>query len=199
MRGQLELFRQQKPRLEAEIQAIKEQIAAERARLDLVNKEVDQSTQNVKQGLGLRSVEVNLRLEQATQEGRLWQFVAQISRLRMDSGELDIKVGQVEATYRIQAIAELQSVRDRLAELRITLPAAVEIREVRRQHAAHAVDAEATWTMSITRVKGGNAVVFKADEWTPLQPGDVVDITRMAPQPRSARIGSSEQPGLRQN
>ena len=122
---QLSLIDQQKPRIQTEIKALQEQIDAAKTRLNVVNEEVSQAASNLKQGLGLRSVEVNMKLEQASQEGRLWQLIAEVSRLRMETGDLDISAAQLRAQFRMQAVTDLQGVQDQLAELRTALPLAI--------------------------------------------------------------------------
>jgi len=179
LRQQLNLLHEQKPRLEAEIAATNEQIITERNRLDLLKREVEQSSQMLRQGLGRRSEEVNLRMHQAAQESRVWELTAQISRLRSLSGDLDIRAQDAEATFRRQVLSELLVVRDRLAELRAALPAAREVHEVKRMQAGSSGTAGFTRSISITRMARGSVIVFDAEEATPLQPGDVVTIRRV--------------------
>ena len=176
LRQQLDLLHQQKPRLELEIESINKQMAVEKDRLAVLTQELALSNQNLKQGIGLRSVEVNLKLEQATEEGRLWEFVGQISRLRMNLGELDLKALQLKSAFQMQALTELQNVRDRLAELRVSLPAERQLREMRRQLASRAIGFGSGRTTNIIRMKGGSAAVLEANELTLLQPGDVVNV-----------------------
>ncbi len=178
LQAQLELLRSQKPRLISEIIAINSEIAAERKRLDLVKKELEQSGTLLKQGLGLRNTEVRLELEEASQESNLWRLAAQVSRLQMDSGELDIKTQEAEAAFKRQVSAELRDVRERAAELDVTLPSAREIREVKLQQAGNAARVEVARPISITRMQHGQAAVFQATETVPLEPGDIVDVGR---------------------
>jgi polysaccharide export outer membrane protein len=176
LRAQIELLNGQKPRLQKEIDAINAQIAAVKSRLEFVKSETSRSAQLVKQGLGVHASEVQLKLQEANEESNLWSLVAQVSRLQMNIGELDIKIDEAEASFKKQTLAELQNVRQRNAELNVTLPSARQMREFRLQQAQNAAGIEGARSINITRSRHGHVVVFEASETTPVEPGDVVDI-----------------------
>jgi polysaccharide export outer membrane protein len=176
LKAQIELLNGQKPRLQKEIDAINAQIVAVKNRLEFVRNETSRSAQLVKQGIGVHASEVQLKLQEANEESNLWGLAAQVSRLQMNIGELDIKVEEAEATFNKQTLAELQNVHQRLAELNVTLPSAREIRDFKLQQAGNGAGIEAARSISITRTRHGQVVMFDASETTPLEPGDVVDI-----------------------
>jgi polysaccharide export outer membrane protein len=185
LKAQVELLGGQKPRLEKEIEAVNAQIASVKSRLELVQSEASRSAQLVRQGLGLHASEVQLRLQEANEESNLWSLVAQLSRLQVSLGELDIKIGEAEAGFYKQALAELQTVHQRIAELSVSLPSARRIRDFKLQQAETGAGIDPARAIEITRNRHGQLTVFDASETAPLEPGDVVnirvDITRALP------------------
>lgn len=199
LREQLSLIDQQKPRIQTEIVALQQQTNAARTRLNVVNEEVSQAASNLKQGLGLRSVEVNMKLEQASQEGRLWQIIAEISRLQMEAGDLDIRAARLRAQFCMQAVTDLQGVQDQLAELRTALPLVIEISEIRRRAAERASGTDHARTISITRTNHGTTTTFEAEESSSLQPGDVVNIISVSDSKHLAQSISSDHVAARRD
>jgi polysaccharide export outer membrane protein len=176
LKVQIELLNGQKPRLQSEIEAINAQIATVKTRLEFVKNETSRSAELVKQGIGVHALEVQMKLQEANEESNLWSLAAQLSRLQMNVGELDIKIEEAEASFKKQTLTELQNVRQRLAELNVALPSARHIRDFKLQQAEKAAGNEADRSIHITRSRHGQVVVFHASETTPLEPGDVVDI-----------------------
>jgi polysaccharide export outer membrane protein len=181
LNNQLKLLRAQKPRIQAELEALNAQVATTTKQLDLVRQHADQYTRLVKQGLGLSTSEMQFRLTEATQENELWRLKAQISRLQMDAGDLDLKIEEAEAAFKRQIVAELWSVRDRLSEFEVTLPAAQKIRDVKLQYAGDVMKIGVKHSISITRVINGESTVVEAIGTTPLEPGDVIEVKRLLP------------------
>ncbi|HWX30002.1 MAG TPA: SLBB domain-containing protein [Steroidobacteraceae bacterium] len=176
LKVQIELLNGQKPRLQKEIDAINAQLATVKNRLEFVKMETSRSAQLVKQGIGVHASEAQLKLQEANEESNIWSLAAQLSRLQMNIGELDIKIEEAEAAFNKQTLAELQNVHQRLAELNVTLPAAREIRDFKLQQAENAAGIEAARSINITRSRHGQVLVLHASETTLLEPGDVVDI-----------------------
>jgi polysaccharide export outer membrane protein len=188
---QIDLIRSQKPRIQDEIVALNGQIATVKKQIDLVKNQADQYGRLVKQGLGLANAEIQLKLSEGTQQSELWRLTAQISRLQKEEGDLDIKIQEVETTFRRLAMTELREVRDQLKELDVSLPGAREVRDVKLQYAGGFVRTGARRTMTVTRVRDGREVVMEAKEATTLEPGDVVDVRRILPwQGGAGQIGS---------
>jgi polysaccharide biosynthesis/export protein len=181
LQSQLDLLRSQKPRLQEEIGALNGQVATTKKQLELVKQHADQYSRLVKQGLGLANAELQFRLTEATHESELWRLTAQVSRLQMDIGELDLKIHEAGAAFKRQVVIDLREVRDRLNELDVTLPAAREIRNVKLQYASGLIGAGVKRSISITRVRNGEVNVFEATETTPVEPGDLVEVKRLLP------------------
>lgn len=174
--AQLALLRGQKPRLKRQIDAIKAQIATGRARVEFVKREAQRSSKLLRQGLGLRGADVQLKLDEANAEMGLWNLEAQLWRGQIDLGNLDVQIERSEAQFGSRISADLQKVRERLDAVDISLPAAQAIRDVKLQQAESAASAGQDRAIDITRMRDGRAVVTKAAETTPLQPGDVVEV-----------------------
>lgn len=181
LKAQLDLMRSQQPRIQSEIDALNSRIATEDKQLELVKQQAEQYARLVKQGLGLQSAEIQFRLNAANQESNVWRLMAELSRLQRDSGDLSLRINDVEAAARRQIMAELLDVRQRLKELDITLPSAREVRAVRLQQAGSITGVEPIRSFSITRSRDGVVTVIQATDTTPLEPGDVIEIKKLLP------------------
>lgn len=194
LQDQIDLLNSQKPRIQAEIEALDGQVDTAKRQIALVKQHADQYSRLVKQGLGITNTEVQLKLAQASHESELWRLTAQISRLQKDIGDLNVKIQEAEASFKRQIASELRDVRDRLNELDITLPAAREVRDVKLQHAGGVIKIGVKRSISVTRTRNGEGVVFDASETTPLEPGDVVDIRKLLPHEAPHQSASVRQP-----
>jgi polysaccharide export outer membrane protein len=128
------------------------------------------------------------RITQSTQEGALWRLSADVSRLQMEAGELDVKIQEAETAFKRQSSAELREVREKLGELEITLPTAREIREVRLQYAGGVIRASVKRAITVTRLRNGEVTVIDVAETTPLEPGDAVEVKRLLPEPGLRKV-----------
>jgi len=126
LKNQLDLLRSQKPRIQNEIGALDAQIATTKKQIELINQRADQYNELVKRGAGINSTILELKLTAASYENELWRLTAEVSRLQLDTGELDLKIQEAEASFKRQIVAELRDVRERLRELDVTLPSARE-------------------------------------------------------------------------
>jgi polysaccharide export outer membrane protein len=172
----VDLLRAQKPRIESEIEALNAQLAARKKQLDLVRQNAEQYSRLTKQGLGISSTEMQLKLTEATYESEMWNLAAQIARLKMDLGALDIRIQEADAGFKRQVLVELRDVRDRLRNLDVTLPMAREIRDAKLQQTGNIADMRVPRAITITRTRNGQQTAFAADEVTPLEPGDIVEV-----------------------
>jgi polysaccharide export outer membrane protein len=190
LRNQLDLLRSQKPRIQSEIDALEAQITTSKKQLELVKQHADQYSRLVKQGLGLANSELQFKLTQAAHESELWRLTAQVSRLQMDLGDLDVKIHEAEASFKRQLIIELRDARERLRELDVTLPSAREIRGVKARQAGGPLEVERS--INVTRTRNGETAVFQAADATPLEPGDIIEVKLL---PESSPM-SGGKPGL---
>jgi polysaccharide biosynthesis/export protein len=191
LQNQLDLLRSQKPRIQSEIEALNALITTNKRQLGYIKEHAEQYSKLVKQGLGLANAELQFKITEANYENELWKLTAQVSRLEMDTGDLDLKIHEAEASFKKQIITELRDVRERLRELDVTLPSARKVRAAKLQQVGAG---EAARSISVTRARDGEVTVFQATETTSLDPGDVIDVKRLLPhemQDQSASAGQS--------
>jgi polysaccharide biosynthesis/export protein len=185
LRGQIDLLRSQKPHLQEQIEADSQEGNVGKKQLDLIRQQIDRYGNLVRQGLGTQNNDFQYRVLEANQEAAIWRMLSDVSRLQVQSGDLDFKIQELQAVFMRQVSLELQQTRDRLSELEVALPAAVRIRDVKLQLAGGATSQRAEHLISITRMRNGHAVVMDANETTPVEPGDVIeiknDLLRLAP------------------
>jgi polysaccharide biosynthesis/export protein len=196
LQNQLNLLRSQKPRIQSEIKALNALITTNKRQLEYIKEHAEQYSRLVKQGLGLANAELQFRITEGNYENELWKLTAQVSRLEMDTGDLDLKIHETEASFKKQIVAELRDVRERLRELDVTLPSAREVRAVKLQQVGGFAGAEAARSISVTRARDGEVTVFQATETTSLDPGDVIDVKRLLPHQMQDRSASAGQPGF---
>jgi polysaccharide export outer membrane protein len=126
--------------------------------------------------LGTQNNDFQFRVLEANQDATVWRLLSDVSRLQMQSADLDLKIQEVEGVFKRQVAIELRETRDRLSELEVTLPAAVKIRDVKFQYAGSVAAQGAMHLISITRTRNVHATVMEANETTPVEPGDVIDV-----------------------
>jgi polysaccharide export outer membrane protein len=195
LRTQLELLQSQKPRLQEEIKAINAQMVAERRSLELVKQESDEYGRLVQQGLGRRNAEMELKVDEARHESDVWRLVAELSRLQVSIGDLDLKILDIQASFKRQVINDLQDVRQRIKQLDVTLPTVREVREVKLQQAGSIAGLETPHSISVTRIQNGVATAFQISDTTLLEPGDVVEVKKLLPRDLGrpgVRMGAAE-------
>jgi hypothetical protein len=95
-------------------------------------------------------------------------------------GELDVKLGDVKATYVRQVLEQLQQTTQKLRETETTLGPARKLLDIKAEDASGVTD-EADYVILINRVKQGRLVNFDATSDTTLLPGDVVEVKRKKP------------------
>jgi polysaccharide export outer membrane protein len=181
LRDQIDLLRSQKPRLQEQIDANTEQGNAGKKQLDLIRQQIERYEKLFRQGLGTQNNDFQFRVLEANQEASIWRLLSDVSRLQMESGDLEFKIQAVVAGFKQQVGKELQETRDRLNELEVTLPAAIRIRDVKLQYAGGATAQGATHLISITRMQNGHPAVLDANETTLVEPGDVINVKSKMP------------------
>ena len=91
-------------------------------------------------------------------------------------GELDVKLGDVKATYVRQVLVELQETSQRLRGIETTLGPARRLRDVKAEAASRETAGEPDYAISISRAHEGRMVSFDATNETTLEPGDVIEV-----------------------
>jgi polysaccharide export outer membrane protein len=180
----LNLLLSQKPRIDAEIKATRAQAEAEERQLKLLQEHIADYAKLLESGLARRYTTIELQREEGRHKGNLARYVADIARLDLAQGEVDLRIKSTENAYLEKLSNEIQEVRSRLQEIDIAMPLAREVREAKLQQggaAAALVAGEVERIITVIRMRNGKAESFKATPTTLLAPGDIVDVQRAVP------------------
>jgi hypothetical protein len=90
-------------------------------------------------------------------------------------GDLDVRLGDMKATYVRQTLTELQDTSQRLREVETSIGPARRLLQVKAEGADSDID-EAEYSIHISRVRGGTIATIDATDQTLLSPGDVVEV-----------------------
>jgi polysaccharide biosynthesis/export protein len=172
---QINLLEKQRPHISAELAAVKDQLDKERRHLKLVTDRLGELETYFQRRI-VREDEVNKeRRTQAAVQAEVAQSEAKIARLHADLGNLDIKIGDLKATFNRQILSELEKAQQDLRDLDTTLVTARAFRRVKAQDIGRG-GAEPSMIVRITRFRDGKPATFKATGNTVLEPGDVVEV-----------------------
>jgi polysaccharide biosynthesis/export protein len=174
-RAQVQTLRNQRPRIEAEIVAVTNQIAKQNERLTIVNSRLDDLEGLFSKGLLRKEVLLNQQIEKSLVEGQISNLESQVARLRQNMGDLDVKLADVRAGYLRQTLAELQDISQRLRDVETSIRPARRLLEVKTRGASSDL-AEAEYSIRISRARDGGMITFEATDESMLSPGDVVEV-----------------------
>ena len=174
-RSQEQALLNQRPRIEAEINAVTNQIAKQKEHLNIVTEHLVDLEHLFSKGLLRKDVLLNQQIEKSLVEGQVSNLEAQVAHLRQTMGELDVKLGDVKAIYLRQTLAEFQDTAQRLREVENSIGPARRLLEVKAQGAGGEVD-EPEYAIRISRFRDGGMITFEAGDETMLSPGDVVEV-----------------------
>src|SRR5262249_270187 len=108
-------------------------------------------------------------------QSQLSNLQAQVAHLRQTMGDLDVKLGEMKATYMRQVLGELQDTTHRLRGIETTIGLAHKLLDIKAE-AASAETGEPDYPISISRTHEGRMVSFDATNETTLEPGDVIEV-----------------------
>jgi polysaccharide export outer membrane protein len=173
-RNQLDLLEKQKPRMEAEIQAVTEQLGRERERRELISTRISNLEQYQKKGLVQNHVVNDQQREQANVEAEAAKLKARIARLQTELGELDIKIEDAKAMFERRVLGDLQETLQQLRKIDATMGHARQLRKLRAQAISNG--GKSDYSIRISRIDQTGIITFDATGDTLLQPGDVIDV-----------------------
>jgi polysaccharide export outer membrane protein len=176
-RDQIQALQSQRPRIEAEINAVSEQILKQKQHLDIVNGRLIDLEGLFAKGLLRKDVLLNQQIEKTLVEGQTSNLQAQLARLQQAMGELDIKLGDVKANYLRQTLADLQDTSQRLREVDMSIGPARRLLKVKAQGTDGDFD-DSEYVVRISRIRDGSMTTIEAAENDLLSPGDVVEVKR---------------------
>jgi polysaccharide export outer membrane protein len=174
-RMQVQSLQNQRPRIEAELQAVSNQIAKQKEHLGIVNGHLVDLHHLFAKGLLRKDVLINQQIQKTLVEGQVSNLEAQVARLGQSMGDLDYRLNEVKAAYLRKTLEELQQTAARLREVETDLGPARRLLEVRARGTGADAD-ESEYTVRISRIRDGSMVTVDATEETMLSPGDVVEV-----------------------
>lgn len=172
---QVESLKKQRPRIEAEIKAVTEQIASQQARLDLVSGRLADLEPLFRKGFLRKEVLTNQQIEKTVVQSQLSNMQAQVAHLRQIMGDLDVKLLEVKSNYFRQVLGDLQDTSQRLRTVEASMGPARSILAVKAD-AANGTGDDRDYTILVSRPRNGRVVTFEATDDTTLSPGDVVEV-----------------------
>jgi polysaccharide biosynthesis/export protein len=174
-RRQIEALEAQRPRIEAEANAVTDQIAKQKERLGIVNSHLADLKSLFDKGLLRKEVLLNQQIEKALVEAQLSNLEAQVAHQRQTMGELDVKLSDLKAGFERQTLVELQQTSQHLLETENSIGPARKILEVKAEAASDDGD-QPTYAIFISRVRDGRMITFETTDEAILSPGDVVEV-----------------------
>jgi polysaccharide biosynthesis/export protein len=173
-REQTYALQNQRPRIEAEIKAVIDQVAKQKEHLDIINSHLADLRHLFDKGLLRKDVLLKEQIQKTMVEGQISSLEGQLARLRQNMGDLEVRLGDVKAGFVRQTMTELQDASQRLRDVEMNLGPARRLLEVKARGVGGDDDAE--HTIRISRVRDGSLVTFDAKEEEMLSPGDVVEV-----------------------
>jgi len=190
-RDQLEALEKQRPRIEAETNAVLDQIANQKKRLDIVDEHLADLEPLFRKGILRKEVLLNQQIEKTLVQSQLSNLEAQVAHLRQAMGDLDVKLGDVKAAYTRQVLGELQETTRRLRGIETELGSARKLRDLKAEAASRVTD-ETNYVIFISRLQQGRVIKFDATSETTLLPGDVVEVKLKRRSPGNMEPPSTE-------
>jgi polysaccharide biosynthesis/export protein len=187
--SQIHLLRQQQPRIEAEVAALKARLQAEMRQLELTSERLKDYDKLSGQGLGRAATTLDLQRQQALDEANVHRLRAELSRLDVTAGDLQIRIQDAQLAHRQRTMSALSENNDRLREVELSLAAAQDLLALRRSYTDGLGDKqelELTHQIRVIRDVDGNLQALDPGDARVLEPGDVVEIRRLRPTDEAA-------------
>ena len=173
--NELRVLQQQKPRIDADIQAVSDDMAKQKDQLNILSGQIGVYEGLFDKGL-LRKPEITqLQIQRSLVQAELSHLLAEISHLKQSSADIDAKQETIKSSYTHQILEELQTTSERLRNINATLGTARELRAIRTQKLSLNGE-EPNYLFEITRTDSNGLITFNADSDTQLKPGDVIEV-----------------------
>ena len=173
-----ELLRRQQPKVQTEIDAIQTQIDLETRQLRLNQTRLKEYDRLSKRGLGRMFTEIELQGLTVQRELNVARLNAELARLHVNLGDLDIRVQEIESAWQLRIMNDLRETRQRLREIEASLVSAREVLELRRRQAGVIDGAEGIARSYVILLTRGEAGRLEGDEDVALEPGDILEVRR---------------------
>lgn len=181
----VELLRQQRPRLKEQMQALKDEIAETQQQLDSTKAFLERYAKLSEAGYAKRFTELDLQRQESQQQATIHRLRADLSRLEIALGDLEIRIQELVRTRNARLMEELRITETRITELELTLLSARRTVELYREHTGQSqliMSSDGGYEMTLMRFGQESAArSVKAAKDTLLQPGDIVEVRRKMP------------------
>jgi protein involved in polysaccharide export with SLBB domain len=196
----IDLLEKQRPRLNAQMQSLKNEIAATEQQLASIKRYLERYEKLSDGGFGRRATEFDLERQEAQQQAIVHRLRADISRLEVTQGDLDIRLDDLIRTRQTRLMNELRETEAKILEQTVGLRSAQTMLKLRREQAEAPRSANPSildYDLIVTRSDPSNEPApVTASKDTLLSPGDVLEVTyKVQPfefNPRVSGVGEDE-------
>ena len=185
LRDGLDALLLQKPRIQAQITATNSQMEAESRQGELVLQQISAYKSLAKKGLARLSTQVEYQRERTRSEATMAQLRAELSRLDVQKGEIDVKVQVSKNAHKKMIMDETLAARSKLKEIETILPTIREIRRVRNQIAGYSFDpttGASAQKLIVWRSSDGKLIEEEVGGGFLLEPGDILEVRSQVPE-----------------
>jgi polysaccharide export outer membrane protein len=195
----IKLLQLQRPRLQEQMESIKNEIKATQQQLEGTKSFLKQYAKLSEAGLGRGLTQFEFQRQEGQQQATIHRLRAEVSRLEVTVGDLDIRIKETERTRQARLMTELRESQTRLQELDVALASARKMLQLRRAQSGLATNTDnftLDYDIRVTRFDSadqGRSIALAKD--APLDPGDVVEVhlKPLATLPGPAASGKPEQ------
>src|SRR5262245_59765192 len=131
--NELWVLQQQKPRIDAQIQAVNDDMAKQKGQLNNLSSQIDVLQGLLNKGLVRKPEITQLQIQRFAVQAELSRLQAEISRLEQSGADIDAKRETVKSNYTRQILGELQATSERLLKINATLGTARQMRAIKAQ------------------------------------------------------------------
>lgn len=179
----IKLLQLQRPRLQEQMGAIRDEIEATKLQLESTRSFLKAYEKLSGAGYGRGLTQFEFQRQEGQQEATIHRLRADVSRLDVTIGDLEIRIQETRRTRDMRLMSELRESRTRLTELDVELGSARKMLQLRRAQNGFAPSvtdaAAAEYDIRVMRFEDaeqGRPMILAKDAL--LNPGDIVEILR---------------------
>ena len=187
------LLEGQRPKVQSEIETIKNQISVETRQLDLIRSKLKAYASLEAQGFARTSTELDFHRQAADRESMISRLQGDLARLQSKLGDLDIRIHDAENSRQTRVIGELRDIKLKLTETEALLPSARRALELRRsQTSGGDEDSLESYRIALTRGGERQQLAVSAGGDVELEPGDILEVQRIRPDRQASEPSSTD-------
>ena len=181
----VDLLRAQRPRLQEQMLALEAEIAETQRQLDSTKAFLERYSKLSEAGYARRFTELDLQRQESQQQATIHRLRADLSRLEIARGDLDIRIQELVRTRKARLMEELRITEARILELELALSSAKRTVELYREHTGQSqLITLSDDEYELTLIRFGQELAAKSVKATKdalLWPGDIVEVRRKMP------------------